>query len=95
VARLLVDFEGEQLRRLQDDAVVAGVVTVASGGDAPAGPPQPAEILEQQVMRNPVTGGWRLVFQVKLPDGDPVDLRGFLQYGDDVLTETWSYLLQP
>jgi glucans biosynthesis protein len=51
------------------------------------------EVLEQQVMRNPVTGGWRLVFQLK-PAG-PVELRAFLRHGDAVLTETWSYLLVP
>lgn len=92
VVRLLVDFEGEALRRLPDDAIVEGVVTL-SGGEEPG--PHPAELLEQQVIRNPVTRGFRLVFQIEEPDGDPVELRAFLQHGDDVLTETWSYLLGP
>ncbi len=93
VRRLVLDFEGEALRRLPADAVVEGVVTL--GPVSGAGSPQPAELLEQQVIRNPVTGGWRLVFQVAPPDDDPVELRAFLRRGDDVLTETWSYLLVP
>lgn len=93
--RLIVDFEGDGLRRLPDQAVVEGVVTVLGGdGGSAAATPAP-EILEQQVIRNPVTGGWRLVFQVGLPDDDSVELRAFLRHGDEVLTETWSYLLMP
>ena len=67
---------------------------IPSGG-AGAGLPQPAELLEQQVIRNPVTGGWRLVLQVKPPDDDPVELRAFLRHGANAVTETWSYLLVP
>jgi len=28
-------------------------------------------------------------------DGDPVELRAYLRHGDDVVTETWSYLMLP
>ena len=56
---------------------------------------QPAELLEQQVIRNPVTGGWRLVFLLDPPDDGPVELRAFLRHGDNTLTETWSHLLLP
>jgi len=93
--RLVVDFEGEALRRLPAEAVVEGVVTVIPSRSAGPGLPQPAELLEQQVIRNPVTGGWRLVLQVKSPDDDPVELRAFLRHGADAVTETWSYLLVP
>jgi glucans biosynthesis protein len=91
--RLVVDFEGEALRRMPADAVVEGRVTmIPSQG---AGAPQSAELLEQQVIRNPATGGWRLVLQVKPPDDDPVELRAFLRHGADAVTETWSYILVP
>ena len=93
--RLVVDFEGEALRRLPADAVVEGVVTAIPSRGGGAGLPQPAELLEQQVIRNPVTGGWRLVLQVKSPDDDPVELRAFLRHGADAITETWSHLLVP
>jgi len=90
--RVLVDFEGEALRRLGPEAVVEGLISV---GAAPGQPSPPAELIEQQVIRNPATGGWRLVFQVRRPDDDPVELRAFLRHGTNVLTETWSYLLLP
>lgn len=93
--RLVVDFEGEALRRLPADAVVEGVVTAVPSRGASAGLPRPAELLEQQVIRNPVTGGWRLVLQVKSPNDDPVELRAFLRHGADAATETWSQLLMP
>jgi glucans biosynthesis protein len=88
--RLVVDFEGPVLKALPADAVVQGVLAT---GD-PAGQRR-AEVLDQQVIRNPTTGGWRLVFQVRPPDDDPIELRAFLRHGEDVLTETWSYLLVP
>jgi periplasmic glucans biosynthesis protein len=53
------------------------------------------ELIEQQVIPNQVTGGWRLVFQVRPSGGSPLELRAFLRRGEDVLTETWSYLLEP
>jgi glucans biosynthesis protein len=86
--RFVVDFEGKGLRAIPEDAAVRGVVTVGRNED-------PAELIEQQVLKNPLTGGWRLVFQVR-PKGDaPVELRAFLQRGKDALTETWSYVLEP
>jgi glucans biosynthesis protein len=78
------------LRKLPADAVVQGVLSM--GGTAAAAPG--AELLEQQVIRNPVTGAWRMVFQLRIQD-DPIELRAFLRHGEDVLTETWSYLLVP
>jgi len=47
------------------------------------------------MVRNPVTGSWRLVFQIRPHDNDPIELRAFLRHGENVLTETWSYLLIP
>ena len=88
--RLVVDFDGPALRKLPADAVVQGVLSM--GGTAAAAPG--AELLEQQVIRNPVTGAWRMVFQLRIQD-DPIELRAFLRHGEDVLTETWSYLLVP
>jgi glucans biosynthesis protein len=73
---------------------VEGVVTAATHGGNGA-QRAPAELLEQQVIHNPINDGWRLVFQVKPPDDEPVELRAFLRHGGDVVTETWSYQLHP
>jgi periplasmic glucans biosynthesis protein len=92
--RLVVDFEGKQLAKIPPESVVEGVGTAATHG--PNGAQRaPAELLEQQVIHNPINNGWRLVFQVKPPDDEPVELRAFLRHGGDVITETWSYQLHP
>ena len=93
--RFVVDFEGEALRRLPADAVVEGVVSANVGDPAEPGAMRPVEILEQQVIRNPATDGWRLVFQIEPPGDDPVELRAFLRHGQNTLSETWSSRLIP
>ena len=87
--RFIVDFEGGKLGSLPADTVVRGNVSV--GGRTDVG----EELIDQHVVKNPSTGGWRLGFQIKPKTSDPIELRAFLQKGDDVLTETWSYTLRP
>jgi glucans biosynthesis protein len=86
--RFVVDFAGPALNALPAGAPVRGVVTVA-GGDA-AG-----ELLDQHVIKNPVTGGWRLSFQVKPKTDKPLELRAFLDKDGNGLTETWTYGVVP
>jgi len=89
VKKYVVDFEGGELKDLAAGAGVEGAVEIGSG----------ARLLEQQVYKNTVTGGWRLVFliQPEAPvddQGKPrplLEMRAFLKHGADVLTETWSY----
>lgn len=83
--RFVIDFQGEDLAALGPEARVEGVVSVGEG----------AKLLEQQVHKNTKTGGWRLVFQIKLPeDRKPVDLRAFLKSGETTMSETWTYLFE-
>ena len=87
--RFVIDFEGPRLKALPPETVVRGMITVANGkeiGD---------ELLDQHVLKNTITGGWRLGFQLRPKDNKPIDLRAFLQKGDETLTETWSYTLHP
>ena len=81
--RFVIDFEGGKLKQLAATAPVKPVVTVG----------QDAQIVQQGAYKNPVTGGWRLAFQVKPPKGKPLELRAFLKHEADTLTETWSYVL--
>ena len=86
--RYVVDFEGPGLRSIPEEIVLQGVVSTRSNdGDA--------EVIEQQVQKNPVTGGWRLVFQVRPRGSAPLDLRAFLKRGEQTLTETWVETLEP
>jgi len=86
--RFVIDFDGERLRSLPPDRAPKASVS--------AGPrPDAAEILDQHLVKHPVTGGWRLTFQVRPLIKDPIELRAYLADGDDVVTETWSYTLLP
>jgi glucans biosynthesis protein len=87
--RCVVDFVGKELEALPPETVLQGVVTIGAGTG------QEGELVEQRVEKNPVTGGFRLVFRVRPSRRDPLPLRAFLQQGPGALTETWSYLLTP
>jgi glucans biosynthesis protein len=84
--RYVVDFEGGKLASIPASEVLRGVVTVLNGEEA-------ATILDQHVVKNEVTGGWRLSFQLRPKTRDTLELRAFLDKGGDTLTETWSYAL--
>jgi len=95
--KFIIDFAGERLESLPADKPLTAVVTVDPR----------ATLVEQQLHKNSVTGGWRLVFQISfeepssiekvLPPGKrpALELRAFLKLGESALTETWSYALQP
>ncbi len=94
---VVVDFEGEALNALPADTGLTSVV------DAP----QEAPLLEKNLMKNEVTGGWRLTMKFALPqsgvlqnllaarEGPPqLAFSAFLKKGEnlpEVLTETWRY----
>lgn len=87
VWRFVLDFTGDDLVALPPETVLQGVVTIGSGA------PEDGELVGQFVEKNPVTGGFRLVFEVRPKRSGPLPLRAFLQQGAGALTETWSYLL--
>ena len=76
----LIDFEGEKLRLLPQDAKVEADIGVSGG-----------EVVEQHIQKNSASQGWRLVFQVKKKEGalnrvapgnvQPLELRAFLRQG--------------
>ncbi len=82
--RIVIDFEGEKIKSLPDSAGVKAVIAMGQEG----------QLVQQSVVRNAVTGGWRVAFQIKRARGKPLDLRAYLQNGKDVLTETWTYQLE-
>jgi len=82
--QFVVDFTGPSLAALPPDAPVKAVVTAPSNG----------QIVESNVYRVEATGQWRMTVRVKqLSPTQPTELRGFLQSGTNVLTETWSNIL--
>lgn len=95
--KFVVDFEGGRLESLPADAAVTAMISVDSK----------AKVIEQQLYKNRVTKGWRLVFQVNFEEPGSIDrvmpaakrpaseMRAFLKLGESALTETWSYAYQP
>jgi glucans biosynthesis protein len=82
--RIVVDFEGGKIKTLPDSAPVKAVIALGQNG----------QLVQQNVARNAVTGGWRLAFQVKPEKGKLLEMRAYIQSGKDILTETWSYQLE-
>jgi glucans biosynthesis protein len=79
--QFIVDFSGPSLAALPPEANVKAVVSAPSNG----------QILESNAYRLEANGNWRMTVRVKQIDhAQPTELRGFLQNGADVLTETWS-----
>jgi glucans biosynthesis protein len=84
--QFMVDFMGPSLATLPPSAPVRAVVSAPMNG----------EVLETNAYHVEATGAWRMMVLVKqLESTQPVELRGYLQHGSDVLTETWSNLLPP
>jgi glucan biosynthesis protein len=52
-----------------------------------------ATVLDQQVTKNPVTGGWRLVFRLQVDDAARV--RAVLRESTNELTERWIEQVSP
>jgi glucans biosynthesis protein len=86
--RFVIDFGGKKLNAIPGDRVLRGDVTVVGGEAA-------GELLEQHVVKNPNTGGWRLTFQVRPKRREPLEMRAFIDQGGEALTETWSYVILP
>jgi len=84
--QFMVDFMGGSLTTLPPSTPIKAVVSAPSNG----------EILETNAYHVEATGAWRMMVLVKQLDATkPVELRAYLQNGEDVLTETWSNLVPP
>ena len=82
--QFIVDFAGPSLEPLPANASVKAVVSAPANG----------QIIESNAYRLEATGAWRMAVRVKQTNpAQPTELRGFLQRGSDVLTETWSNVL--
>ncbi|MDP5008323.1 MAG: glucan biosynthesis protein G, partial [Glaciimonas sp.] len=83
---LMIDFDGPALKKLADNVTPKAIVSVDDNG----------KILSTNIVRNDVTGGWRLEVRVRRnEESKPVELRAVLRTGSTTLSETWSYILPP
>ncbi|MCC8109243.1 MAG: glucan biosynthesis protein [Planctomycetes bacterium] len=96
-----IDFEGTDLNLLPADTGLTSVVEL----------PKEITLVEKHLVKNRVTGGWRLVVKVALPRPGVLDgiltarsgppelwLAAYLKQGENLpeaLTETWRYRIVP
>ena len=88
--QFVIDFAGPALEALPEGAKVEAITTAGAN----------ARVLESLAYRNPATGAWRMtlrVERVKLGTAGepvlPIELRAFLQYNNQTLSETWTNLI--
>lgn len=98
---LIIDFEGEALNALPADTGLTSVIDL----------PKEVALVDKQLEKNTVTGGWRLTLTLTPPQGGVLDsllaaregppllpISAHLKKGEnlaEVLTETWRYNLIP
>ena len=94
--KFVIDFSGGTLESIPANKPLTAIDSVDPR----------AKLVEQQLQKNIITNGWRLVFEISLENEallqkvlqgtEPaIELRAFLKDGEKILTETWSYALQP
>ncbi len=83
----VVDFDGPALRALGPAAALEPVIEVGSN----------AELREQNLFHNDVSGAWRMTVRIKRADAaKPVELRAYLKRAaQGAITEVWSYIIPP
>ncbi|MGZ5181832.1 MAG: glucan biosynthesis protein G [Ramlibacter sp.] len=86
LVQYVVDFAGPALDALAPDAAVQPVASADANG----------RIEQQLAWFNPGTRTWRMVIRMRPVDPDrPVELRAFLQHGNDIVSETWTNIVLP
>jgi glucans biosynthesis protein len=82
-----IDFSGPKLNTLSESSPPESIASCSDN----------AVIVENQVFRNPFKSSWRVMLKLEPKPGnkDPVDIRCTLQKGEEVLSETWTYLWSP
>lgn len=84
--RYHIDFEGKALDDLSPEAPLRADVWAGDTGT----------VVEQQLYRNEVTGGWRLSLKIRNNEpSKPLELRATLRHDDTTVSETWAYLVLP
>jgi periplasmic glucans biosynthesis protein len=79
----VLDLVGEKLKSLDPKSIRANVSA------------EKAEIRNVVTQPNPVTGGWRLSFELAGKEKKPVELRASLMQGNDAISEVWVYRWTP
>jgi glucans biosynthesis protein len=82
--KLVIDYVGGPLASMAQRFDVTPVVTASRG-----------TVDNAYVIKVVGTDKWRALFDLETPGSEPIDLRCYLRLGDETLTETWVYQVQP
>jgi glucans biosynthesis protein len=82
-----IDFAGPKLDAIPENTPPQAIASCSDNGT----------LVENQVFRNPHDKTWRVMLKLAPRSGntEPVDLRCTLKRGEDVVSETWTYLWSP
>jgi glucans biosynthesis protein len=83
--RVVVDFADGALAKLPQSMAVRAHFSAADG----------AQVRDQQVQFSPDGHFWRLSAEVQTAANTPSNLRAYLTLDGQVMTDTWTFLLQP
>jgi glucans biosynthesis protein len=85
--QIVIDFKGPKLDAIPENNPPEAIANCSNN----------ALILNNQVIRCPQLGTWRVVMKMQPKPGntDPVDLRCTMQKGTNILSETWTYQWSP
>ncbi|MFC4174735.1 glucan biosynthesis protein [Microvirga sp. GCM10011540] len=86
VRKFMVEFLGPPLAKLPNGVIPQPVLTASRG--------EFSNVLTEAVPNN-VPGHWRTQFDLTVTGTEPVEMRGYLRNGDEVLSETWLYQYHP
>ena len=85
--QIAIDFTGPKLASLPEGVAPEVVASCSANGS----------ITDAQAFPMPANGVWRAIIKMQPKPGnqEPVDIRCTLKRGDELLTETWTYLWSP
>lgn len=75
----VLDLIGDRLKSIDPNSIHGSVTA------------EKAEIKNIVTQPNPVTGGWRLSFELLIKEKSPIELRASLMQGNDAISEVWVY----
>ena len=85
--QFVIDFAGPKLGSIPETSPPQAIANCSGN----------AVILENQVFRNHFNDSWRVILKLepKADNKNPVDIRCTLKQGEEVVSETWTYLWSP
>jgi glucans biosynthesis protein len=85
--QFVIDFGGPKLGKIPEENPPQAIASCSAN----------SVIIQNQVFHNPFNDTWRVFLKLEPKPGNksPVDIRCTLKQGEEVVSETWTYLWSP